>query len=274
MTSAAFASEEGALTLDAIQLPGSLMPIRPAPLERAWMDTPAGRFAKRCLPLLIANQNGWELLNPHGFRAMWDGGESLDAVKVWPDTPERPECAPAGISHFGCGILTFTIPFLFRLPAGYNLLVRGPANLPKDGIAALEGVVEADWTSSTFTMNWKFTRAGHPVRFDPGEPAAMIVPMRQGELERFVPAVIPAAQAYRTYGEFERWSTSRNRFLQELAVPGSQAQAEGWQRDYMHGRHVDGSHASTHQTRLKLARFAEPEPKADPDMPSAPRPGR
>jgi Family of unknown function (DUF6065) len=251
---------DGILSLDAIQLPGMSMSLRPAPLDRAWMDTPSGRFAKRCLPLLIANQNGWEVLNPLGFRAMWDGGESIEAVQVWPDSPGSP---PLGISHFGCGILTFTIPYLFRLPAGYNLLVRGPANLPKDGISALEGVVEADWTSSTFTMNWKFTRAGHPVRFDVGEPAAMIVPMRRGELERFTPAVIPAATAYQTYGEFERWSESRQRFLQDLAVPGSPAQAEGWQRDYMHGRHTDGSHAPAHQTRLKLARFETPTPASD-----------
>ncbi len=267
MIPASGGAAESALALDAIQLPGMPMPLRPAPLDRAWMDTPSGRFAKRCLPLLIANQNGWEILNPVGFRAMWDGGESLEAVQVWPDTAG---CPPLGISHFGCGILTFTVPYLFRLPEGYNLLVRGPANQPKDGIAALEGLVEADWTSSTFTMNWKFTRAGHPVRFDVGEPAAMIVPMRRGELERFTPAVVPATTAYRTYGEFERWSESRQRFLRDLAVPGSPAQAEGWQRDYMHGRHIDGSQVPTHQTRLRLAHFEEENSVPDPSKRAAP----
>src|SRR3712207_8402233 len=31
-------------------------------------------------------------------------------------------------SHFGSGILTWNLPFLFRTPPGYNLHVRGPAN--------------------------------------------------------------------------------------------------------------------------------------------------
>jgi hypothetical protein len=36
------------------------MRIRPAPAVREWMETPAGQFAKRCLPLLIANRShGW-----------------------------------------------------------------------------------------------------------------------------------------------------------------------------------------------------------------------
>ena len=61
-------------------------------------------------------------------------------------------------SHFGCGIITFKIPYLFRAPQGYNLLARGPANLFKDGISPLEGLIEVDWAVSPFTMNWKVTR--------------------------------------------------------------------------------------------------------------------
>jgi hypothetical protein len=34
------------------------------------------------------------------------------------------------------------LPMLFRSPAGYNLLVPGPANYPKDGVRPLEGIVE------------------------------------------------------------------------------------------------------------------------------------
>ena len=50
--------------------------------------------------------------------------------------------ASPGESHlaeslFGHGILTWTLPYLFRTPPGYNLLARGPANWPKDGSAHL-----------------------------------------------------------------------------------------------------------------------------------------
>ena len=88
---------------------------------------------------------------------------------------------------FGYGVLTWTIPYLFRTDPGWNLLARGPANLPQDGVSALEGLVETDWATATFTMNWKMTRPGLPVRFEAGEPFCQIVPQRRHELEAFRP---------------------------------------------------------------------------------------
>jgi len=135
------ASDSEQLELTALRLAEG-MQIRPAALDRAWMETPGGRYAKRCLPLMMANQGGWELLNPSGFTAIWEGRDDLDAVKIWPDPQTH---ASWVVSHFGLGILTWHVPYLFRSPPGYNLLARGPANMPKDGISALEGLVETDW---------------------------------------------------------------------------------------------------------------------------------
>ena len=73
-------------------------------------------------------------------------------------------------SHFGEGVITWNIPFLFRTSPGYNLLVRGPSNWIKDGVQALEGIVETDWAVQTFTMDWKFTRPRRWVRFEADEP--------------------------------------------------------------------------------------------------------
>ncbi|HMZ02762.1 MAG TPA: DUF6065 family protein, partial [Burkholderiaceae bacterium] len=57
-------------------------------------------------------------------------------------------------SHFGSGILTFSLPYLFRTSPGYGMLVRGPTNCAKDGAAPLDGIVETDWAPYSFTMNW------------------------------------------------------------------------------------------------------------------------
>jgi Family of unknown function (DUF6065) len=38
------------------------------------------------------------------------------------------------VSHFGDGIRTWHLPMLFRTPPGYKLLVRGPANYPKEAV--------------------------------------------------------------------------------------------------------------------------------------------
>jgi hypothetical protein len=56
----------------------------PAPVSRSWMDATVERYAYRCLPLLIANQAGWFVLNSHELRATWNGEEGLSGgVPGW-----------------------------------------------------------------------------------------------------------------------------------------------------------------------------------------------
>ena len=132
------------------------MEIEPAPIDRDWMEQSNRRFAYRCLPLAIANQSGWIMRSPFAFEAIWNGGESAADLRIaYPSELKETRVN----SHFGHGILTFEIPFLFRTPSGVNLWVKGPSNWIKDGIQPLEGVVETDWANATFTMNWKFHKA-------------------------------------------------------------------------------------------------------------------
>ena len=51
----AYRKEEGALSLE------------PAARTREWMESLPDHFAYRCLPLLIANQAGWFMLNDSPF---------------------------------------------------------------------------------------------------------------------------------------------------------------------------------------------------------------
>jgi hypothetical protein len=153
--------------------------ISPAPRWRDWMNATPGRGANRCLPLLMANETGWVLENPAPFRAVWDGSDSRDGVQV-EYSPRCPINHRLATSHFGSGIVTFPVSYLFRTAPGFNLLVRGPANWPKDGICALDGLVETDSSVAPFTMNWKITRPHDPVSFDEGEPFCMLDPQRRG----------------------------------------------------------------------------------------------
>ena len=175
---------------------GHQVDIRPAPVERDWMEATSQRFAYRCLPLNIANAYGWEVLCNASFLAMWTGGGGIDAIVI---EPEPGTIAPA-VSHFGHGILTFHLPCLFRTEPGAELMVQGPINRPKDGIAALSGIIETDWSPYSFTMNWIFTRPDTPVRFEKGEPYCHIFPMSCGALEGLEPklevlSADPEAQA-------------------------------------------------------------------------------
>lgn len=233
---------------------GHELQIRPAPLERQWMDETGQRFAYRCLPLNIANAHGWEILCAAGFSAVWDGGAGKEAIAIAP-TSDRP--VPA-VSHFGHGILTFHIPCVFQTDTGVDLYVTGPVNRPKDGIAGLSGVIETDWSPHTFTMNWLFTRADHEIRFKAGEPFCHLFPVRVGELETLAPAVRTLSENPELEREYRLWSESRNSFNADLAAPDSRATQDKWQKGYFRGLMPSGEQvAEGHQSRLRLRPFTK-----------------
>jgi hypothetical protein len=241
------------MKLVAYVIDGHKVNIRPAPLEREWMESTDQRFAYRCLPLNIANAHGWEILCPSTFTAVWNGGSSLKAVQI---RTSSPTAAPA-ISHFGSGVLTFHIPCLFRTESGFDLMAQGPINRPKDGIAPLCGVIETDWAPYTFTMNWIFTRPGAVVRFEQGEPFCHIFPVRRGELEGVNPEVQLISREPELERQLDLWINSRSQFNAGLKQRGSLEQAERWQKLYYRGVDAAGQSTSVsdHRTRQRLRPF-------------------
>jgi hypothetical protein len=224
----------------------------PAGPNRRWMQQTHDHFADRCLPLRIANQAGWFVLNDVDVTAVWNGAAGPSGVRV--TTPH--DCSSEHVkTHFGYGILTWHIPYLFRTPPGYNLYVRGPTNAPKDGACPLDGVVETDWAVATFTMNWKLTCVGVPVTFKAGEAIAMIMPIRRGEIETFEITTRDIGADPDLEREYKAWFQSRNKFLEALKSP-SQTRAR-WQKDYFFGKTVLGTAFEGHQTSLIVKQVAE-----------------
>jgi Family of unknown function (DUF6065) len=160
-------------------------------------------------------------------------------------------CYPKHItSHFGYGIITWNIPYLFRTPPGYNLYVRGPANMFKDGIHPLDAVVESDWAVATFTMNWKFTCVGVPVSFKKHEPIAMIYPVQRGFVEEFQMIIESIDSIPETKLEYQAWSDSRDAFLR--AYNSSDQKRMIWEKDYFLGRKLAGQQFEHHQVAVQL----------------------
>ena len=224
-----------------------------APMRRAWMDQTPDRFAYRCLPLNIANAHGWLILNELPFIASWSGGSGIDSVSIRPCGVGAPLLAR---SHFGSGVLTFGVNALFRTEPGYDLMVTGPSNQPKDCIQPLTGIVEADWAPFTFTMNWKFTRTGSAIAFERNEAFCMIFPVKRGLVEEVDPEIRSmdadegVRDAYRTFAQ------GRAEFNADLRVPGSKARVQEWQKDYFRGAATSlGPAAVDHRTRLRLKDF-------------------
>jgi hypothetical protein len=225
-----------------------------ASVRRDWMDSSHDRFANRCLPLLLGNQAGWIIPSTCTARVCWSGDRSKESLSIVTDEDSSPVHP---VSHFGHGVLTWSIPYIFKTPPGYNLLVRGPSNSPKDAIQALDAIVETDWFQATFTMNWVVTRPYHTVTFERGEPICMVVPQRRGELEDVRPTIGGLTDQPILASRFESWRRSRETFISDLRNGAEQAVKQGWQRDYFLGRDVDGHDAPEHQKRLRLREFQE-----------------
>jgi hypothetical protein len=230
------------------------------------MDATPEAFAYRCLPLNIANAHGWEILNPHGFTAIWTGDPSTDGVKIRSD----PEAPPLGgpVSLFGQGVLTFHVEGLFRTPRGWSLWVGGPPNRLKDGIGALTGVVETDWAPFTFTMNWKFTRPGAAVRFERLEPIGFFFPVEREPLAAVEPRFAPLESEPELARRFEEWSRSRDAFHARMRQDPGSAPSERWQKHYYRGRDASGAAlAQDHMAKLRLRGF---DRSLAPDVPEPP----
>ena len=173
------------MKLRCYRIDDSPVDLRPVESKREWMDRTPEAFAYRCLPLTIANQHGWALCCTESFSAEWNGGAAGSDVEIVRDGEPRMDV----VGHFGSGILSFRSNVIFRTAEGFNLWVTGPPNLFKDGIQALSAVVETDWMPFPFAMSWKFTRPGHRVSFEKGEPYCFLFPVERGLLQRCEPSM-------------------------------------------------------------------------------------
>jgi hypothetical protein len=220
--------------------------------RRDWMDATPSHHAYRCLPLTIANQTGLWIKNPVGFTALWRGAAAPGSIGFWFDA--APDLWSQWINNqFGEGIITWNTPFLFRTkPVGSRLLICGPVNYFKPNLHPLTALIESDWISMSFTMNWKVMRPHEPVRFNVGEPLFQAIPMAGNVCADLEGAVVRYARLSddpsiaRSYLE---WQQGRNQFHQQKAA--GEVRPDGWQKDYFHGQDASGRGAAPdHRTKV------------------------
>ena len=197
---------------------GHQVDIRPAPVND-WMEATNQRFAYRCLPLNIASAYGWEVLCNASFLAMWTGGSGIDAIVIEPE----PGTIATAVSHFGHGILH--LPSALPVPhrARRGLMVQGPINRPKDGIAAL---CELDIHPAGYAGS---LREGRALLLH------LSCELRRAGGARVQLEVISADPGLKRQHMRGRRSA---RFNIDLKQPGSDAQSDKWQKLYI----IAGSH--------------------------------
>ena len=189
--------------------------IVPGNPERDWMDATTNRFAYRCTPLPIANSSGWDVLIPFSLEITWTGGNQTGDLILRSDEASVAVEQVAG-SVFGHGIVTFHPGYLFRTSPGWALTVRGAPNTVKDGIVALEGLVETDWLPFPFTMNWRFTRPG-TVRFEKGEAFCFFSPVPHCILEEIKPERVTFSSEPELRAAYDEWRRLRAEFQAKIA---------------------------------------------------------
>ncbi len=220
--------------------------------RRDWMDATPNAFAYRCLPLTMANQVGWQILNPVGFSAFWRGQNTPGNIDFKFDA--SPDLWGGWINNqFGQGIITWNTPFLIRTqPAGSRLLVTGPPNYFKRHAHPLTAIVETDWMSMSFTMNWKLMEPCEPVRFEAGEPLLQIIPVAGNigaDLEQADVCYKRLSDDPEVHQSYTEWHQSRKMFHD--AKRQGQVKPTDWQKDYFRGQDVRGQQsAPQHATKL------------------------
>ena len=231
--------------------------------QRNWMNETQSKFAYRCLPLTIANQTGWMVYNPVGFTAVWRGRADPGDVEFTFDS--EPELWSVWINNqFGHGIVTWNTPFLFRTkPAGSRLLVCGPVNYFKHGIQPLTAIMESDWMSMSFTMNWKLTAAGLAIRFDRGEPLFQVIPLFSNicsDLETAKVTYMKLTDDPEVAQAYTKWNAARLEFHSKKE--SGKVKPNDWQKDYFSGRDVFGREvASGHTTKLTAPNIVYRSPR-------------
>jgi hypothetical protein len=230
--------------LEAYAIHESPQQLAPAPAGRDWMEEFAGRHAYRCLPVAIGNTYGWQLLLPVDVTAEWNGGPGVSDIAVLCSHPHQ------AVSHFQCGVLTFDVAYIFRTPPGYHLLVTGPTNVVKDGVAPMTALVESDWLPYTFTFNYRFTRPGR-VNWKAGEPYAQICVVQANLQQSVQPVIRRLGDNPQLTADHLAWRARRSDLLaSQRAVEGDVCR-RAWDKDYFYGRYADGRNAQTGHT-IKL----------------------
>lgn len=228
--------------------------IRPCKITREWMDDTPARYAYRCIPLTAANSMGWEILNPVDTEVVWTGKEQGDQLHFKVQRADPFAARP----HFGSGTITWYLPFIFRTPPDYGLIVTGPANQDKANVVPLDAFIRTDWLPFPFTMNWRITQADKKIVFKAGEPICRIFPYPLALLNEMKMEIRDLADDPGFMQQVQQWEKERAGNYQKQQQAEKQWAAEGrkpelkelWNSQYAKGKGAEKNEV-THQNFFK-----------------------
>ena len=103
--------------------------VQQSDLRRGWMDDTYNKHAYRCLPITMANVNGWEVLLPCDVVVKWDGGQTVPTLIEGGEHDHRmvANCNKIGMVDFQLG-------WAFNTEEGYHTWLTGSPNYFVEGL--------------------------------------------------------------------------------------------------------------------------------------------
>lgn len=232
------------MKITAYKLNDNALQIVPAEVKRNWMDGTVDKYSYRCLPMTIANSYGWEIRSNSEFTAEYMGGETTDSIKI---TTIEGNNVPE--SHFGHGILTWHVGYLFKTEYPYGLYVRGPVNEMYANIVPLSGIVETHWLPFTFTMNWKFINPGG-IHMKKDAIICHVFPIDLTVFDNMETEIVPIFENPELLNDHVAWMQSRKEFSKNMKHPLD------WQKNYSRGTYPNKDvQVKEHKTKIKVPEF-------------------
>ena len=155
-----------------------LMPKKPKIYLDWWeSDSKTKHHARFCMPLLMANGVGYDILSPTTFEIEWDGSELHDArVKIIDNSSH-------GIvdNHSSRGSFTVQTGFVPKTEEGYFIYIKGIPNIRRP-FSVMEGLIESWWSPANFGI---VCLCNSPGKFlvKKGEPLARMILLHQDAID-------------------------------------------------------------------------------------------
>ncbi len=154
--------------IELVKIGDKQLPVHPGLKSRAWMSP----HAYRCLPMVIANAFGWDVMLPADIVVEWDGGEGRKDVVI---------CEGPARAEFGLGTLTLSLDWVWHTPPGVQLMCMPVPNEEHQDFQTLTSIIETDH----FDYPWFCTlRLREPGRWliEKGTRICRVIPVRLSDV--------------------------------------------------------------------------------------------
>lgn len=213
---------------------------KPERADRSGMGMLPTRAYRYCDAVTTASGFGWHIFAPLEFSLLWDGIDvrwTMDGLDDWlplgaaqfPDFAGVFDAkAPEDVQGYSPpfltaiqepGVVQVWTGLMARTAPGWSLLVRSPANLPRQsGFEPYEGVMETDrWFLPVFT-NIRLTRTDSPVAISGDWPLLQAQPIPQAAYQDTILNSAAVVDALDEWGAAD-WDAYRRTFVDPSVNP-------------------------------------------------------